>query len=133
MRIKLLFIVLFMSSFCFAQQNNQLSTIDFVKVLNNNKEEVVYYYNHNWKILREMALKKGYIASYQFLETSPSEKAPFSFILITTYPNQEQYDLREKHFAEVIKEKGALQLMNDKKPADFRENLYNKEGVKHLN
>ena len=36
---------------------------------------------------------------------------------MTTYANKEQFEKREEHFQELIKEKGGLELMNEKKPA----------------
>ncbi|MEM6380879.1 MAG: hypothetical protein AAF705_22090, partial [Bacteroidota bacterium] len=60
-----------------------------------------------------------------------NEDQPFEFILITTYANNEQYELREDHFQELIKEKGALDLMNEKQPGDFRKTLFNREMVRH--
>jgi len=133
MRIIFLFIALNISSFCYGQQDGKISTIDFVQVLNDNKAEVVFYYQNNWKQLREMALKKGFIDSYQFLETQASEAEPFHFMLITTYQNKEQYDLSEPHFEELIEQRGSLKLMNDKKPNEFRKILFSKDLVKHLN
>ena len=78
-----------------------------------------------------MATAKGYIESYQLLELSPEDGLPFQLMLITTYPNQEQYDLREDHFQELIKEKGPLNLLNDKQPAKFRKSFFTAETVKH--
>ena len=69
-----LFIFVFCVNFCvFSQQDTKISTIDFVKILNNNKKEIVYYYENNWEVLRKMAIKKNYIDSYQFLETKPTK------------------------------------------------------------
>jgi hypothetical protein len=110
----------------YSQKNTKISTIDFVQVLNNNKKEVLHYYKNNWEILRKMAVKKDYIASYQFLETTPTKEAPFSFMLITTYKNKAQFDKREPHFQELIKAKGKLDLLNDKKPGEFRKVLFGK-------
>ena len=110
-----------------SQENTKISTIDFVQILNNNKKEVVYYYENNWKILRKMAIKKNYIDSYQLLETKPTKDAPFSFMLITTYKNKKQFDTREKHFEELIKAKGKLQLLNSKKPGEFRKTIFGKD------
>ena len=115
----------------FAQKTDQLSTIDFVEVLNGNHAEAAYYYQHNWKELREMAVKRGYIASFQILETEPSAEAPFHLMLITTYANRSQYDQREPHFQELIRENGELKLLNELKPADFRKTLFGKEAVAH--
>ncbi len=106
MRIKLIFIVLNICSICNGQENEKISL---------------------------MALKKGYIESFQILETPYSEEAPFHIILITTFKNKEEYDNREKGYNELIKEKGALELMNDKKPDEFRKVLFKKRIVKHLN
>ncbi|TRX60658.1 hypothetical protein FNH22_06330 [Fulvivirga sp. M361] len=132
MKLKLLMVLLGVSAISYAQHDNRISTMDFIEVLGGNKEEAIFYYQNNWKVLREMALKKDYIASFQFLETPSDKEAPFQFILITTYPDREQYDLREDHFTELIKEKGGLELMNDKKPGEFRKTLFNKEGVRHF-
>ena len=54
-------------------------------------------------------------------------------MLVTTYQNKKQYELREDHFQELIKEKGPLKLLNDKKPAEFRNSLFSKDKVKHWN
>ena len=111
----------------FGQKNEKISTIDFVKIVNNNKKEVVFYYQNNWEVLRKMAVKKGYIDSYQLLETKPTKDAPFSFMLITTYKNKAQFDKRESHFQELIKAKGKLKLLNNKKPGEFRKVIFGKD------
>lgn len=131
MRIALLFSLLCFTSISFAQQDDRISTIDFVQILNDNKAEAVYYYQNNWKVLRDMAIDKGYIDSYQIMETPNSEEEPFHLMLITTYANEAQYDLREDHFRELIKERGDLKLMNEKKPGEFRKVLFGKDMVRH--
>ncbi|SHJ28923.1 hypothetical protein [Aquimarina spongiae] len=131
MRLILALFILSFTSLSYGQLDQRISTMDFVQILNNNKKEVTYYYQNNWKVLRDMAIKKGYIESYQVLETPFNEEQPFEIILITTYANKEQYDQREDHFQELIKEKGALDLLNEKKPGDFRKTLFNREIVRH--
>jgi hypothetical protein len=131
MKIIMLIIVLGITITSYGQPDERITTIDFVQILNDNKEEAIYYYQNNWKILREMAIEKEYIKSYQILETPVSESESFQLMLITTYKNTIQYDLREDHFAKLIKEKGELKLMNDKKPMEFRKTLFNKEMVRH--
>jgi hypothetical protein len=133
MKTTVLLFALCICNLSYGQQDAKLSTIDFVQILNDNKEEATYYYQNNWKVLRNMALKKRYIHSFQILEVPISEGEPFQLMLITTYLNEEQYKMREDHFAELIKEKGPLKLMNDKQPAEFRKTLFTKEMVKHLN
>ncbi|WP_430411978.1 hypothetical protein [Kordia sp.] len=127
----LLFIIF--SQLSFAQKNERISTVDFVQIIDGNKAEAMYYYQHNWKILRQMAIKKNYIASFEIMETVYSEEAPFHLMLITTYVNNAQYEQREKHFQELIKLAGKLKLLNDKKPTEFRKNLFHKENVRHQN
>ncbi|AUP77188.1 hypothetical protein [Flavivirga eckloniae] len=131
MKIVLFFIVLASSVVSYGQHDHKISTIDFVQILNDNKKEAIYYYQNNWKVLRNMAIEKKYIESFQILETSANEAAPFHLMLITTYLNEEQYKLREDHFSELIKEKGKLKLLNDKKPGAFRKVLYSKERSLH--
>ena len=115
----------------YGQQAQPISTIDFVQIVDGNEEEALYYYENNWKILREIALKRNYIASFQLMETTPSPEAPFHLMLITTYADSDQYQAREKHFEALIEEKGPLRLMNDKQPGDFRKIVFNKTGVRH--
>lgn len=111
----------------YSQENTKISTIDFVQILNNNKKEVLYYYQNNWENLRKKAVKKDYILSYQLLETIPTNEAPFTFILITTYKNKTQFNKREFHFQELIKANGKLKLLNLKKPAEFRKVIFGKD------
>lgn len=112
--------------------DNRISTIDFVEILNDNLEEALYYYNNNWKVLRQRAQAKNYILSYQLLQTPLSQDSKVQLLLITTYANKEQYDKREEHFKELIDARGGLKLLNDKKPNEFRKVAFFKEPVKHL-
>ena len=130
-RTILLAVAIGTSSFCFGQIDDRITTISFVEILDNNKEETEYYFRNNWKVLRDMALEKNYIESYEVLATPWSEDEPYHIILITTYSNKDQYDIREDHFQELIKEKGDLNLLNEKKPDEFRKTLYTKEMVRH--
>ena len=124
-------IALSTSTICYGQSDSRITTVSFVQILNDARDEAIFYYQNNWKILREWAMERSYIHSYQLLEAPYDEEAPFELILITTYSNQEQYDLREDHFGKLIEEKGGLNLMNDKQPNDFRKVLFNKEMVRH--
>lgn len=130
----LFFFILFQSAISlFAQQENRLSTLDFVEILNGNKKEAYFYYHNNWEKLREAALKKGYIHSYEIMKTSATEDAPFDLVLMTTYNNRAAYENRENRFSELIEQAGQLKLLNSKKPNEFRKTLFSKERVEHLN
>lgn len=131
MRTILLLIVLSFNSIIYGQHDERISTIDFVQILNGNKAEADYYYQNNWKVLRSMAMENDYIDSFQVMETPFTEEAPFQLMLVTTYADKEQYDLREDHFRALIKEKGTLELLNEKKPEEFRKTIFSKEEVRH--
>ncbi len=100
--------------------------MDFVKIKNGKRDEALYFYENNWKIYRETALKKGFIQSYEIIEIAPSDNNQFDLILITRYANEEQYKNSEKNFEPILKEirpNGAL-LKNDLKPEEFRQNVF---------
>ena len=115
-----------------AQSSSKISSIDFVQVQNENYEETKFYYQNNWMILRKEALKKDYIESYQLLETTYSEEAPFHFMLITTYANDSQYEAREENFGKLIDARGGIRLLNEKKPGEFRKVIFYKDPASHL-
>ena len=131
MKTSTLLLFLFFSTLGFAQ-DQKFSLIDFVQIIDNNKEEAVYYYQNNWKQLRISALEKGYIESYQLLETKATEDAPFELILITTFSNEMQYAKREENFQELITARGELKLLNDKKPGEFRSFVFSKDMARHI-
>lgn len=121
---------LFMAPQLLAQK--KISSLDFVQIVDGNKAEALYYYQNNWKQLREKAIEKGYIHSYQFLEVEATEGAPFHIILISNYGNEEQFAKREEHFSELIEARGDLRLMNEKKPGEFRKIYIGKEKAINL-
>ena len=133
MRILLIVTLVLIYAISHAQENEKITNIDFVQIIDDNKEETIYYYQNNWLVLRNMAVERNYIDSFHLLEVEPSEEAPYHILLITTFLNDEQYQLREEHFEELIEERGPLRLMNEKEPAAFRKILYNKSQVRHLN
>lgn len=100
--------------------------MDFVKIKNGKRDEALYFYENNWKIYREIALKKGLIESFELLEIAPNDTNQFDLILVTRYADEEQYKNSEKNFEPILKEtrpNGAM-LKNDLKPEDFRQNLF---------
>ena len=132
MKLKFLFVALLFYCVSFSQTNEKITTFETVEILNNHEAEAIYYFQNNWKVLRTMAIEKGYIDSFQLLKTSYSDKTPFHLVLVTTYSSKAQYDQREKHFAELIEIKGGLKLLNDKKPSEFRKSVFGVDGAKHL-
>lgn len=104
----------------FAQE---ISTMDFVKTVDENREELVFYYENNWKVLRDIALEKGYIESYELMTTLEDSDSGFDVILVTRYKNEDEYNKAEERFQGIIEEvqkKGGLKLLNNLKPGEFR-------------
>jgi len=97
-------------------------SVDFVRILNGNTEEAVYYYENNWKQYRIAAVEKGIISSYRLL-VKMGEEEQTDIILITAYATQEQYENREENFAPLMRaiRKDGPALLNDKLPGEFRE------------
>ena len=131
MKKSILTLALFWSLASLAQ-DVKISTIDFVQIQNENREETIYYYENNWLVLRKMALERSIIDSYELIEVESSEEAPFHLILKTTYANRAAFDLAEEKFAILIEEKGPRRLLNDKQPGDFRKIIFSKEAGEHL-
>ena len=90
-----------------AQPRTGITTIDFVKVKDNKQAEVLSFFQNYWRANREIALKAGYIESYQLLAMPPGEQGDFDILLITGYPDSTAYALREERFGKIIKELSA--------------------------
>lgn len=104
--------------------------MDFVRVKEGRFAEAHFYYQNNWKLYRDEALRKGYIAGYRIVETAADSIAQFHLILITDYADSLQYGNSEKNFEGILKAlrpNGPL-LLNNLQPADFRQNLFYRVG-----
>lgn len=110
----------------FAQKNAPIWVADFVKIKSGHRAETLFFYENNWKLFRDTALAKGYISSYRLLETAPDSLGNFDFILMTAYADSAAYAKSEEHFQPILKtlRPDGPKLLNNLKPADFRENLY---------
>jgi hypothetical protein len=100
--------------------------MDFVKIKDGKKAEAMYFYENNWKLYREEALKRKIIHSYRLVEAVPDSVGNFDLILVTVYNDSVQYPKSEENFRPIL---AALRpngpaLLNNLKPADFRENVF---------
>lgn len=77
--------------------------VEFIKVVNGNRDEARYFFENNWRVFREAAVKRGIIESFDYIETA-NRDAAFDIILITRYANEEQYKNSEKAFEPILKE-----------------------------
>ena len=122
----LLFALLLFANISFGQSETTITTIDFVKIKNNKRQEALYFYENNWKVYRDIALKNDYIKSYKLLTTSADTTANFDLILITEYADSSQFKLNEERFQQIIKatRPNGPKLLNELKPNDIRQNLF---------
>ncbi len=117
--MRMLFVVLFLLPL---SATAEVISVDFVRVLNSNTEEAVYFYENNWKKFRIAAVEKGIITSFKLLVKS-SREGRTDILLITAFESQEQYERREENFLAVMRDArdDGPALLNNKAPADFRE------------
>jgi hypothetical protein len=129
MRNLLVAALLLFASISFGQSETTITTIDFVKIKDNRRKEALYFYENNWKLYRDIALKNGYIKSYKLLTTTADTTANFDLILITEYADSSQFKLNEERFQQIIKaaRPDGPKLLNELKPADIRQNLFFKQ------
>jgi hypothetical protein len=109
-----------------AQQSGPVVLMDFVKIKDGKKAEALYFYENNWKLYRDLAIKKKVIESYQLVEVRPDSLNNFDLILITTYRDSIQYSKSEENFRPILNEArpNGPALLNHLKPADFRQNVF---------
>jgi len=122
--MRYLVICFLLMSFSGAAQT--ISVMDFVQVKESRRAEAVYFYENNWKLYRDIALKKGFILSYRLEEVMSDTAGSFNLVLITEYRDSIFYHHSEANFREILstaRPNGPL-LMNHLQPAEFRTNLF---------
>lgn len=111
------------------QQNTEVILMDFVKIKEGRIKEALYFYENNWKVYRDLALKKKVIKSYEIVRAEPDSLNNFDLILITTYKDSVQFAKSEENFRPIL---AALRpngpaLLNGLRPDDFRINVFFKK------
>ena len=102
------------------------TVMEFVKFKDGRRKEAEFFYENNWKLYRDAALKRNVIASYDIVPADDEAKGAYDLVLITRYRGKEQLDASEKNFEPILKElrpEGPL-LLNEIKPADLRETVF---------
>jgi hypothetical protein len=119
-------LLLFIVKTAAAQQSGPVVLMDFVKIKDGKKAEALYFYENNWKLYRDLAIKKKVIESYQLVEVTPDSLNNFDLVLITTYQDSIQYLKSEEDFRPLMNETrpNGPALLNHLKPADFRQNVF---------
>lgn len=124
--VALLYFFFAVQLFAAAQNNSTVTLMDFVKIKEGKTAEAMFFYENNWKAYRDMALKKNIIQSYEMVKARPDSLDNFDLILITVYKDSAQFAKSEENFRSILtalRPNGPL-LLNEVKPADFRQNLF---------
>ena len=94
--------------------------LDIIKVKNGGWNEALYFFENNWKLYREDAIRQGIISSYQML-VNKTDSMSNNIILITEYPDSLSYRKSEENFRPILKRihpDGPIYL-NEKRRNDF--------------
>jgi hypothetical protein len=104
-----------------------VSVIDFVKIKGGKTAEALFYYENNWRVYREIMLRKGFIRGFRLLQVK-GPPADHDLLLITEYEDEAQFKLAEDRFQAVIRETNPAgpKLLNAIPPAEFRETVSNR-------
>ncbi|HRG24558.1 MAG TPA: hypothetical protein PLL23_09200 [Chitinophagaceae bacterium] len=120
------YLYLFFLSLSFQVEAQTITVMDFVQVKEGHRAEAVFFYENNWKLYRDIAVKKGFILSYRLEEVVADSAGTFNLVLITEYRDSVFYQNSEANFREILataRPNGPL-LLNHLQPADFRINLF---------
>lgn len=128
MKIMKKLLLLLLVAFIPTQQTNAQKTpfvaLDIIKVKNGLWKEAIYFFENNWKVYREDAIKQGIISSYQML-VNRADSVSNNIILITQYPDSLAYVKSEESFRPILKKlrpDGPI-YMNQKQRKDFMETV----------
>lgn len=121
MRLLLFFFLLF----GLPALGQSVSVWELVQVKAGFKAEALYFYEHNWKLYREIALKKGFIQSYRLEQTADDSAGSCELLLITEYKDSTDYRQSETNFRGIlatVRPDGPV-LMNKFRPEEFRKTV----------
>jgi hypothetical protein len=124
--VALLYCIFFIQLSAAAQKNSTVTLMDFVKIKEGKTAEALFFYENNWKPYRDLALKKKIIHSYEMVKARPDSLNNFDLILITVYKDSLQFVKSEENFRSIlatVRPNGPV-LLNEVKPADFRQNVF---------
>jgi len=102
-----------------------ITVIEYVEILNNNRDEAIHFYENNWKVFREKALEMKYISSFNMHILNEEGESDVDILLITEFANQKEFALSEARFQDIIKSmrpKGPV-LLNEHKADTFRRSV----------
>ncbi len=102
--------------------DDAVTVIEGVAVLDDHLDEAIFYYENNWGYFRRIALERGDIASFEMIVGDDSSEN-VDIVLITRFASAAQYDAIEDRFQEVMHGR-ELKLLNSLEPGAFRKNVF---------
>jgi hypothetical protein len=87
------------NAFC---RKTPIVSMDFIKVKNGHYEEALFFFENNWKLYRDSAMKSGAIKSYKLLRNN-TDSSKADIILMTEYFDKDSYLKREEIFRPIMK------------------------------
>lgn len=99
----------------------QFSTVDVVQVKAAYEKEAVFFYENNWKVFREEAIREKYVSRFELIKCKSDTTGISTLILITDYADSLSFANREKHFEAIIKKHSASgpKLLNSVSRKEF--------------
>lgn len=88
------------------------------------RKEAIYFFENNWKLFRDEAMRQGVIKSYNALEIT-KDNGEIEILLMTEFTDSLQYQMAEERFhpiLEKLRPNGPVLLNNTKQP-EFRETI----------
>jgi hypothetical protein len=85
------------------KQNETIVSLDAFSCRRDLERECMYFYEQNWKLYRDEALRLGHISGYELQRSEPDSTGTFDVILITRYANAAKYEAREENFRPLMR------------------------------
>ena len=105
-----------------AENDDTITVVEGIAVLDGRLDEAIFYYQNNWGYFRRQALERDYIESFDIV-IGDDRTESVDIVLITRFDSVEQHDAIEDRFEEIMSER-ELKLLNDVEPGDFRKNVF---------
>lgn len=90
-------------------------TVDVVECRSEYERECLYYYENNWKVIREEAVARNFISGYHLLRAESDSLSVVKLFLLTEYPDSLALAEVEANFQPMMRElrPGGPLLLND--------------------
>lgn len=88
--------------FVIAAVHAQITMVDIVKARGEYEKEAIYFYENNWKVFREEALKAKYISGFELVKSTVDSTGFFTIVLMTHFADDATHAAVEKNFRSIM-------------------------------